>query len=165
VHLPLILSLALVAQSSNLKEQRLTELRGFAQRLTAIVLDQRVEDLVSVLDYEITVALDAELSTAALTRDLRSKGANYCRVFDTPCGRARYGPQFLSVADMLKRERQNLRTDIRFFKDLTEDLEFAYIEYSWGRSAQEYGWKAGVFVEMERLSTGWKIRALFPLDY
>ena len=147
------------------RQQRLKELEDFEKRLTAIVLQERLDDLSDVLDFEVIVGLERQVRAAVIDDDLQKKGEHYCRIYNTACARRWYGPKFLSVKDILTKERQSLRTDIRFFKAEEEDLDFAYITYSWGRSPLEYGWKDGVMVELERIGGGWKIRALFPVDY
>jgi hypothetical protein len=74
----------------------------------------------------------------------------------------------LSAREIFLKEKGKLRTEIRFYTpdtDRNEDLDFAYITYSWGGNAADYGWPQGVFVGLERIGNNWKISALFPTSY
>ena len=163
---PLILGLVVFAQAQDrvsTRQQRLAELENFSKKLTSIVTQGRPEDLVPLLSYDIVLEVEVTKPTNAVEEDLLSRGQIYCRIFSTPCARKK---DFLSVRDILTRQRANLRTDIRFYIATTEeDFEFAYITYSWGGRPSEYGWDAGVFVGLERIGDNWKICALFPASY
>jgi hypothetical protein len=158
--------LLLVAQSSGVdRQQRLTELKDFSTKLTAIILDGKAQDLATLLSYEVVISREVALPAAAVRKDLGSRGELYCRIFDSRCAR---NPKFLSARQLLMNQGTNLQTDIRFYtpdSDRQEDLDFAYITYSLRRSAPESGWPAGIFVGLERIGNKWTISALFPSSY
>jgi len=161
----LMLILVLAQVQGTERERRLAELRDLSSRLTTLIIEGRPQDLAPLLSYDIVVSREVALPTATVRKDLDAHGEIYCRIFDTKCART---PRLVSARDIFIKERANLNTAIRFYAPETdgkEDLDFAYITYSWGKNGSTYGWPEGVFVGLERIGQNWRISALFPTSY
>ena len=182
-------SLAPSPQVRDERSIRVEELMEFTNVVRSIILQKRIDDLVSLLDPIVTVGLDYELPRALVQEQLNSPSEwLYCRLFDSECIRKTVEGRenelaemsghpalneldrlrsFRSVLEIFEVESDTLEVEIRFLRvdfvpSGAEDLDLADILFHWGKDPIYSGWIMPPMLTVVRDSGNWKILTLFP---
>ena len=155
-----------------------TSAEEMGRLLKALVLERDVTSLISLLDEEVAIGLDYELSREIITGALLNSSSElWCRLFDTECARQLYlkgieamndpanpfdvrgyAQRFESVREILTDDSLQMQVDS--YPGGT--VATIRIRYLWDGEISSKGWYVEPLVVLQRKEGRWVITVFFP---